>query len=251
MLRLENITKTYYTPTEETNAISNLDISVDKGEFVAVVGPSGCGKTTLLSIICGTLKPTSGTVFLNNQPVEGTSTRIGYMLQHDHLFDWRTINKNITLGLEISHNLTPENLSYVNELAHKYGLTSFLNHYPTQLSGGMRQRAALIRTLALNPEIMLLDEPFSALDYQTRLNVCDDVYSIIKKEEKTVLLVTHDISEAISMADRIIILTKRPSTVKRIVETNLSHINTPLQRREDRNFSKLFEIIWKELNTND
>lgn len=248
MLKLENITKTYYTPTEETNAIANLDFEVSKGEFVAVVGPSGCGKTTLLSIICGTLKPTSGTVYLNDQPIDSTNNNIGYMLQHDHLFDWRTVYKNIILGLEISHKLTEKNIEYVKSLANKYGLESFLQHYPPQLSGGMRQRAALIRTLALNPDVMLLDEPFSALDYQTRINVCDDVYSIIKKEEKTVLLVTHDISEAISLADRIILLSKRPSIVKRIIETNLSHIKTPLERRENKNFSTLFEIIWKELN---
>ena len=166
-----------------------------------IVGPSGCGKSTLLSLISGLIPAEEGTIRLGRAPLGGHRANIGYMLQKDHLFEWRTVYRNVLLGLEIQKKETPENLTHVEQLLHDYGLTAFKGARPSELSGGMRQRAALIRTLALNPDLLLLDEPFSALDYQTRLNVCDDVYSIIKKEKKTAILVTHDLSEAISMAD--------------------------------------------------
>lgn len=247
-LSLNNISMTYYTKTDETKAIDNLSFDVNKGEFVAIVGPSGCGKTTILSIIAGILKPTFGEVLLNGSKVEKVNNEVGYMLQHDHLFEWRTIYKNIILGLEIQKKSSPEALAHIENLLEKYNLKDFKKYYPSQLSGGMRQRVALIRTLALAPDVLLLDEPFSALDFQTRLQVCDDVYDIIKKEEKTALLVTHDISEAISMADKIIVLTNRPASVKRVHFTHLEHISTPLKRREDSTFSVQFEQIWQELN---
>lgn len=250
-LSLKNISMTYYTKNDETKAIENLSFDVDKGEFVAIVGPSGCGKTTILSIVAGILKPTSGEVLLNNSIVDKVSNNVGYMLQHDHLFEWRTIYKNIILGLEIQKKSSPEVLSHIENLLEKYNLKDFKKYYPSQLSGGMRQRVALIRTLALNPDVLLLDEPFSALDFQTRLQVCDDVYKIIKKEEKTALLVTHDISEAISMADKIIVLTSRPASLKRVHYTHLEHISTPLKRREDSTFSVQFEQIWQELNNDE
>ena len=240
-LSLNNISMTYYTKTDETKAIDNLSFDVNKGEFVAIVGPSGCGKTTILSIIAGILKPTFGEVLLNGSKVEKVNNEVGYMLQHDHLFEWRTIYKNIILGLEIQKKSSPEALAHIENLLEKYNLKDFKKYYPSQLSGGMRQRVALIRTLALDPDVLLLDEPFSALDFQTRLQVCDDVYDIIKKEEKTALLVTHDISEAISMADKIIVLTNRPASVKRVHFTHLEHISTPLKRREDSTFSVQFE----------
>lgn len=246
-LSLNNISMTYYTKTDETKAIDNLSFDVNKGEFVAIVGPSGCGKTTILSIIAGILKPTFGEVLLNGSKVEKVNNEVGYMLQHDHLFEWRTIYKNIILGLEIQKNPARGSGSYRKPVG-KIQSQGFQKYYPSQLSGGMRQRVALIRTLALDPDVLLLDEPFSALDFQTRLQVCDDVYDIIKKEEKTALLVTHDISEAISMADKIIVLTNRPASVKRVHFTHLEHISTPLKRREDSTFSVQFEQIWQELN---
>ena len=240
VLQFENVSMRYHSKQGETLAVENLNFCVSKGEFVAIIGPSGCGKTTLLSLSAGLLSPTSGEVKTN-----GCS--FGYMLQKDELFPWRTIEKNIFLPLEIKHANTPENRERALELAKKYGLGQFLKNYPSSLSGGMRQRVALIRTLALNPDVLLLDEPFSALDYQTRLSVCDDVYKIIRSEKKTALLITHDISEAISVADRIIVLSKRPATV------TASHVlefpeEEPLKRRENKQFSSWFEILWKELN---
>ncbi len=243
ILQLNNVSKVFYTKTQQTVAISNLSFGIQQGEFVAVLGPSGCGKTTILSLISQLISPTSGDIVLPDQP-----NAIGYMLQHDHLFPWRTIMDNIRLGLEISHSLTPDRQKYIDSLIDKYGLSEFTNHYPNQLSGGMRQRVALIRTLATSPQLLLLDEPFSALDFQTRLNVCDDVYNIISSENKTALLVTHDISEAISMADKIIVLTARPCSVLTTHHTNLSHIDTPLKRRESSDFGKQFEYLHKLLN---
>lgn len=247
ILKYENVRQVFYTDTQETVAIDNLSFSVNKGEFAALLGPSGCGKTTVLSLICKLLKPTEGKVeILSDNP-----NAVGYMLQHDHLFGWRTIEKNILLGLEIAGKVTPEQRKYAADLMDKYGLGEFKNHYPAQLSGGMRQRTALIRTLATRPDILLLDEPFSALDYQTRLDVCEDVYSIIKKENKTALLVTHDISEAISLADVIYVLTARPSTLKATHVTNLQHIDSPLKRRESPDFSRQFQLLYNYLNGGD
>ncbi len=237
VLEMKDVGKVFYTKTQETQAVSHLSFDVNDGEFVSIIGPSGCGKTTVLSLVCKLLAPTSGQVVLNG------NSRVGYMLQRDHLFEWRTIEKNVQLGLEIMHKLTPENKEYANGLLKKYGLWEFRKHYPSELSGGMRQRTALIRTLATNPDLLLLDEPFSALDFQTRLTVCDDVYDIIKKEKKTALLVTHDISEAISLSDRIIVLSARPATVVAVHEPHLSDIPSPLKRRESSDFAKQFELL--------
>ena len=237
VMKFDNVTKTFYIKQSETIAVKNLSFEVNKGEFVAILGPSGCGKTTILSLVCGLIKPTSGKVLLAD------GAKVGYMLQRDHLFEWRTIWSNITLGLEISHDKSKMNIDFCERLLETYGLKEFRDSYPQQLSGGMRQRVALIRTLATNPDILLLDEPFSALDFQTRLDVCDDVYGIIKKEQKTALLVTHDISEAISMADRIVVLTKRPATLLKEHLTHLNDIPTPLLRRESPSFAKQFELL--------
>lgn len=240
VLRFEKVSMHYHSKQGETVAVKDLSFSVNEGEFVAIIGPSGCGKTTLLSLAAGLLKPTSGQVLS-----KGVS--FGYMLQKDELFPWRTIEKNLFLPLEIKKRVTKEEKMRVLTLAEKYGLKQFLKNYPSALSGGMKQRAALIRTLALDPQVLLLDEPFSALDYQTRLSVCDDVYKIIRNEQKTALLITHDISEAISVADRIFVLSKRPATV--VAEHDLSFPeNEPLRRRENKEFSKWFELLWKELN---
>ncbi len=240
ILRFSDVALSYHTVREETLAAEHLTFSVDEGEFVAVIGPSGCGKTTLLSLAAGLLSPSAGTVT--------RSGSCGYMLQKDELFPWRTIEKNIRLPLEIKRMNTPENRERALSLAVKYGLGDFLDCYPSQLSGGMRQRAALIRTLAAEPDLLLLDEPFSALDYQTRLNVTADVSKIIRSEGKTALLITHDISEAISLADRVLVLTKRPAHVAFFHALDFGDCTDPLKRRETSEFSRWFELLWKELN---
>lgn len=245
ILKLENVCLTYHSKNGETEALKNINFVVENGEFVAILGPSGCGKTTILSLISGVLKPTSGKVILNGKLVEKCDSSTGYMFQKDQLFEWRSVLQNVCLGLEIQKQKTTENIEKAKALLKKYGLNEFENKFPNQLSGGMRQRVALFRTLTLNPHLLLLDEPFSALDYQSRLNLCDDVHSIIKNEKKTAVLVTHDISEAISLADKIIVLTKRPATIKTIVDVgSLKDINSPLKRRESPLFKDIFQKIW-------
>lgn len=252
VLRVMNIEQKYQALNGETQAIRDVSFSAKKGEFISIIGPSGCGKSTLLSIIAGLLKPSGGQVLINDQPVEGISPHIGYMLQKDNLLDWRTIYKNVLLGLEIRKIKTSENIAHAEHLLKTYGLYDFKDKYPSQLSGGMRQRAALIRTLAINPDILLLDEAFSALDYQTRLIVTDDVYGILKKEQVTTIMVTHDIPESISMSDSIIILTQRPAEVKEIMNIDFEMENrTPLSCRNNPKFSTYFNHIWKELSANE
>lgn len=243
LVKLERISLTYQTDVSEIKALDNISFSVRKGEFVSVIGPSGCGKTSILSIIAGLIKPTGGRVIFNNEEVTGARSSIGYMLQKDELFPWRTIEKNAYLPLEINRTQDVKHYKIVDKLLKKYNLWEFRKSYPHELSGGMRQRAALIRTLASSPELLLLDEPFSALDYQTRLSVCDDVYDIIKSENKTAILVTHDISEAIATSDRIVVLSKRPSKIKNVHDIDTNKNLSPLKRREDNGFSKWFERL--------
>lgn len=251
ILTLEHISLSYHTMEGETKALQDLNFSVKPGEFVALVGPSGCGKSTILNLISGLLKPEEGTLLSYGRPIAENNLHIGYMLQRDHLFEWRTIYSNVLLGLEISHTLTPERKEKVGKMIETYGLKSFMDARPSELSGGMRQRAALIRTLAMEPDLLLLDEPFSALDYQTRLKVCDDIGKIIKKEKKTAILVTHDIAEAISMADRVIILAARPTFVKREIPIRFAiEERTPMKSRSAPEFKTYFNAIWKELNGN-
>lgn len=249
-LDIKEINMKYQDISGEIDAITDVSFSIKKGEFLSLVGPSGCGKSTLLSIVSGLLKQSGGEVLIDGEKVEGVSSKIGYMLQKDNLLEWRTIYGNVILGLEIRGELNAESRSYADELLKTYGLYEFKDKYPAQLSGGMRQRAALIRTLVTKPDILLLDEAFSALDYQTRLAVGDDVYRIIKKENKTVLMVTHDIPEAISMSDRIVVLTKRPAVIKAIHEINFENLKerTPLECRKQESFSSYFNDIWKELD---
>ena len=239
ILTFRDVTHIYHTVRGELVAAQELSFSVSRGEFVAIIGPSGCGKTTLLSLAAGLLKPSAGKVESNGS--------FGYMLQKDELFPWRTIEKNIFLPLEVKRKNTQEARRRALALAEKYGLADFLKSYPKQLSGGMRQRAALIRTLATDPDILLLDEPFSALDYQTRLNVCEDVAAIIRSEQKTALLITHDISEAISLADRVLVLSARPARVAHSHTLDFGDV-PPLKRREQPGFSAWFERLWGELN---
>ncbi len=245
ILKLDNVDLTYFSTNGETEALKNITFTVDSGDFVSIVGPSGCGKTTILSLISGLMKPTKGKISINN--LKNDSSFVGYMFQKDNLFEWRTILGNVYLGLELQKRKTKENIEYVNNLLKKYNLWEFRNKYPKQLSGGMRQRVALIRTLALKPSILLLDEAFSALDYQTRLNVCDDVYRIIKQEKVTAILVTHDISEAISLSDKIIILSKRPATIKKEINLTFDKSQLPLNRRGSNEAKKVFDEIWREL----
>lgn len=249
IVEIHNLYMKYHSLNGEINALDNISLSVEEGEFISIVGPSGCGKSTLLSLVAGLLKSASGSIMVNGREVTGTSCEVGYMLQKDHLFGWRTIFENVILGLEITGTLTSRTRDNAIELLKTYGLFDFKDKYPEQLSGGMRQRAALIRTLAVNPQILLLDEAFSALDYQTRLAVTEDIYAIIKKEGKTAILVTHDIAEGISMADRVVVLSKRPATIKNIYEIKLSCENrTPLSSREAQEFRHYFNQIWKDLD---
>ena len=197
VLKLENISKTYQAKNGETEAVKDINFSVNEGEFVSIIGPSGCGKSTILSVVAGLENKSSGKIYIDGVETENVSSKIGYMLQKDSLLEWRTIYKNVILGLEIQKALTPENKKYVEDLLKKYGLYEFKDKYPKQLSGGMRQRVALIRTLAIRPKVLLLDEAFSALDYQTRLMVTEDIYKILKNENITALMVTHDISDGI------------------------------------------------------
>ena len=251
LLKIKNVSKIYQAKNGEIEAIKDISFSVEQGEFVSIIGPSGCGKSTLLSIIAGLEEKNKGTLYIDGEENNGISPKIGYMLQKDSLLEWRSIYKNVILGLEIRKINTEENRRYVEELLKKYHLYEFKDKYPSQLSGGMRQRVALIRTLAVKPKILLLDEAFSALDYQTRIMVTKDIYEIIKNENVTTLMVTHDISEAISMSDRIIVLTERPATVKTIHNINFEIENrNPLSVRESPKFSKYIDTIWKELDVN-
>ncbi len=251
ILSLKNINKIYQAKNGETKALENIKLDVKKGEFVSIIGPSGCGKSTLLSIIAGLEDKNTGEIYLDGKEIKGISSEIGYMLQKDSLLEWRTIYKNVILGLEIRGIKTKENEEYVNNLLKKYHLYEFKDKYPTQLSGGMRQRAALIRTLAIKPKILLLDEAFSALDYQTRIMVTKDVYSILRQEGITALIVTHDISESISLSDRVVVLSRRPAKIKSIHEIKFDMENrTPINCRERPEFSKYFDLLWKELDIN-
>ena len=252
ILEIKNISKQYQSKKGEILALDNINFRVKRGEFISIIGPSGCGKSTLLSIISGLEEKTTGDIYIENKKVEGISEEIGYMLQKDCLLEWRNIWSNSILGLEIKGKLNEENKNYVENLLKKYNLYDFKDKYPSELSGGMRQRAALIRTLATNPKILLLDEAFSALDYQTRIMVTNDIYSILKKEKITALIVTHDISEAISMADRVVVLTKRPGKVKDIHKIDFEIENrNPINVRESPKFSQYFNTLWKELGIDE
>ncbi len=245
VLEMVDVSKSFWTINGELDVIDGIDIELHEGEIVGIIGPSGSGKTTILNLIAGLLAPTKGKVTLKGE--------VGYMFQKDHLLEWRNIWKNVTLGLEIKKQKTAENLEKVKDMLVKYGLIDFINNYPKELSGGMRQRIALIRTLATSPQLLLLDEPFSALDFQTRLMVCDDVYKMIKTEKIATILVTHDISEAISMCDRIIVLSKRPAHIinsHTILFDDLKN-KTPLKTRSEEIFQNYFDEIWKELNENE
>ena len=252
ILEVKNIGKKYQNKEGEILALKNVNFRVKKGEFVSIIGPSGCGKSTLLSIIAGLEEKTTGEIYIEGEKVNGISSKIGYMLQRDCLLEWRNILSNTMFGLEVKGKNDNVNKEYVLELLKKYNLYEFKDKYPSELSGGMRQRVALIRTLAVKPKILLLDEPFSALDYQTRIMVTNDIYYILRKEKITAIIVTHDISEAISMSDRVLVLSKRPGTIKDIHKINFGIENrTPINCRESPKFSQYFNTLWKELGVDE
>jgi NitT/TauT family transport system ATP-binding protein len=252
ILGVKNISKIYQNKKDEVLALENVNFKINEGEFVSIIGPSGCGKSTLLSIIAGLEEKTSGEIYIEGEKVEGISSKIGYMLQRDCLLEWRSIWNNTLFGLELKGKNNKENIEYAEELLNKYNLYDFKDKYPSELSGGMRQRVALIRTLAVKPKILLLDEAFSALDYQTRIMVTNDIYSILRKEKITALIVTHDISEAISMSDRVLVLSKRPGTIKDIHKIDFEIDNkTPINSRESPKFSEYFNTLWKELGVDE
>lgn len=251
-IRLRDISMVYHTREAETVAISHLNLEVAPHEFVAIVGPSGCGKSTVLSLIAGLIKPTTGTVEVYEEPVTGPGSHVGYMLQQDCLYEWRTILGNALLGLEVQRTVNRDTTAEVRRMLNAYGLGGFENHYPRHLSGGMRQRAALIRTLAIRPDVLLLDEPLSALDYQTRLEVSVDLYSIMRAERVSALMVTHDIAEAIAMSDRVLVMSRRPGRIKSEHNIVLTcDRQTPVGRREAPEFRTYFNAIWKELTADD
>ena len=251
MIQILHAAFVYQSPDGEVEALRDVSFDVREGEFCSIVGPSGCGKSTLLSAVAGLERLSGGSLALDGEPVCGPSRKVGFMPQRDQLFEWRSIWGNVTLGLTVRGENTPQRQAHVRELLERYGLADFAQKRPSQLSGGMRQRCALIRTLAAQPKVLLLDEPFSALDYQTRLAVSADIYRIIRQEGKTALLVTHDISEAISLSDRVVVLSHRPAVVKSIHRLTQLQGVPPLQRRDHPAFAGYFKSIWKELEVHE
>ena len=247
-LSVENIKLTYQTPAGQTRAVKDVSFTVDRGQFVSIVGPSGCGKSTLLSCIAGITAPTEGRITFMGKAIDGINESVGYMLQSDNLLPWRSIYKNALLGLEIQNKLTGENIRYTRQLLKKYGLWEFKDSYPAALSGGMRQRAALIRTLAVRPNLLLLDEAFSALDYQTRVNVSRDVYNILRRENQTMVMVTHDIPERVAMSDEIIVFSDRPAVIRQKVKVEFAPDRNPVKVRADPRFQDYFDIVWREMS---
>ncbi|HLS10466.1 ABC transporter ATP-binding protein [Lentibacillus sp.] len=251
-LTLDRVSHHYFSKKNYTKALDNISFSIKEGEFVALLGPSGCGKSTILSIIAGIIEHTAGDVYVNDRPMHETEPKIGYMLQQDYLFPWKSIIDNVLIGPKISHDQTKETKENALDLLNQVGLSGITEDYPDSLSGGMRQRVALVRTLITNPEILLLDEPFSALDYQTKLKLEDLVWDLLRLYHKTSILVTHDIGEAIAMSDRIMLMDANPGTIAKTFEVPLELRNEkPLLVRRHPKYQILFDKIWEELNKNE
>ena len=251
MIQVRQAALTYQTAQGEVEALRSVTFDVEEGAFYSIVGPSGCGKSTLLGAIAGLEPLSGGEILVDGKPVHGPSASMGLMPQRDQLFPWRTIRDNVLLGLQVQKRNTPERRAHAMELLERYGLGEFARCRPGQLSGGMRQRCALIRTLAPEPKILLLDEPFSALDYQTRLAVSADIHAILRAEGKTAVLVTHDIAEAVSLSDQVVVLSQRPAVVKAIHDLSPLGALTPMERRDGPEFHTYFNQIWKELEIHD
>lgn len=249
-LSIKNLQVLYQSPSAQTEAVRKVSFSVKQGQFVSIAGPSGCGKSTILSAMAGLTQKQGGTILLQGKPIEQSRDKIGYMLQSDNLMPWRSVMRNVLIGLEIKGRTDGESKRYVTDLLKKYGLWQFRNSFPSQLSGGMRQRVALIRTLALKPQVLLLDEAFSALDYQTRVKVNCDVFDILRRENKTMVMVTHDIPEAVSMSDMVVVLSGRPATVKKQLVMDFGALY-PVERRGHPDFQRYFNCIWKELTQDE
>lgn len=242
LINITNLSKTYHTKEKEILSIDDISLDINESEIISIVGPSGCGKSTLLNTLTNLEIPSIGEISANKPLI------LGYMMQNDALLPWLTVKNNALLGLKLQHKLTNENINYVDKLLKKYGLYEFKDNYPDNLSGGMRQRLALIRTLAIKPNILLLDEPFSKLDIDSRITISDDVYKIIKELDITTILISHDIAEAISLSDRIIVLTKRPAQIKRIYDIDLTEYDSPSQKRQTPEFNKLYKMIWSDID---
>ncbi|MFA1822014.1 ABC transporter ATP-binding protein [Virgibacillus oceani] len=251
-LSLTHVTHHYFSKNGYTKALDDVSFSIKEGEFIALLGPSGCGKSTILSIVAGIMNQTSGKVLLHDQPIRESEMAIGYMLQQDYLFPWKTIIENVLLGPKVSKTLGEDSREKASELLEEVGLSGVADDYPSSLSGGMRQRVALVRTLINDPKILLLDEPFSALDYQTKLKLEDLVAQLLKAYNKTTMLVTHDIGEAIAMSDKIFIMNANPGTIAKTFDVPIELRNeTPFLVRRHPKFQVLFDKIWKELETEE
>ena len=246
LLSIKELSKNYLTKKQVICALKNINLEIEENDFTILVGPSGCGKSTILSIIGGLENKSSGNLIIHNPDL-----KVGYMFQEDALFPWLTVLDNCLLALKINGKLKKEDINYVKHLLKKYGLSNFENSYPRELSGGMRQRVALIRTLATKPDILLLDEPFSALDYQTRITVSNDVFKMIKDEKKTAIMVTHDINEAVSIGDKVVVLSNRPATIKNIYEINMDNKTIPSENRNNPKFNYYYNLIWKDFEHNE
>lgn len=242
LINITNLSKTYHTKEKEVKSLNDINLDITYKEILAIVGPSGCGKSTLLNILTKLEKPSEGLVRENKKLI------IGYMMQNDALLPWLTVRNNALLGLKLKNILTKENINYVDELLKKYDLYDFKDSYPDNLSGGMRQRVALIRTLAIKPNILLLDEPFSKLDIDSRITISDDVFKIIKELNITTILISHDIAEAISLSDRVVVLSKRPGSIKEIYDILIPQETLPSRKRQTLEFNKLYKQIWSEID---
>ena len=242
LVKVEHLSKIYHSLDGETLALKDINFSINNGEIVSIVGPSGCGKSTILSILANLIDKSSGEVIFDK------NISLAYMLQDDCLLPFKTIYENCLIGLDIKNMLTEKNKNYVLELLNNYGLGEFIDKYPSCLSGGMRQRVALIRTLAIRPDLLLLDEATSALDYQSKLIIEEDISKIIRKEKITALIVTHDINQAISMSDKVIVLSNRPACVKNVYDIKLTNKSTPINNRKCVEFNDYFDLIWRDLD---
>lgn len=246
LLSIKELSKNYLTKKQVICALKNINLEIEEKDFTILVGPSGCGKSTILSIIGGLENKSDGNLIIHKPDL-----KVGYMFQEDALFPWLNVLDNCLLGLKINGKLKKEDINYVKYLLKKYGLSNFENSYPRELSGGMRQRVALIRTLATKPDILLLDEPFSALDYQTRITVSNDVFKMIKEEKKTAIMVTHDINEAVSIGDKVVVLSNRPATIKNIYEINMDNKTIPSENRNNPKFNYYYNLVWKDFDHNE